>query len=109
MILNGENMNTTRLKQVIEYLEEKKRNNFTGSIRISFELGQIVALNEANRHDILTSQIEDYAVVGECFTMASNSLFSGHLSFVFCEGHITDYSYSKTLKGETLRKFFEGK
>lgn len=102
-------MNELRIKQVIEYLEEKQKSQFTGSIRISFEFGNVVAINEANRHDLLTDEAKSNDIVAECFKMASDPLFSGHLSFVFKNGNVTNYSYAKMLKGDTLKRFFSNK
>lgn len=108
--LYGEEMNDIRiknisLKNVSDYLETKTINQFTGSVRLSFEFGKLVAINEANQHDILTDKADD-SVVAKYLKLASDPLFSGHLSFVFLQGKVTNYSYSKTLKGDTLKKFF---
>ena len=61
-----------RFNRIFAYLNRKKDEQFSGSIKLSFESGVC-------------------AVV-----------------FVFEDGKITEYSYSKTYKGDTLKKFLGG-
>ena len=45
-----------RFNCIVEYLNEKQTSNFTGSVKLSFENGDIVMVNEANKHDLPTSK-----------------------------------------------------
>lgn len=92
---------------IVEYLQNKsKKSSFTGSIKLSFENGEIVAINEANKHDLPTTHnTKGEQIVSDYLKIAADSNFNGAVVFVFDSGKVTDYSYSRTYKGETLKKF----
>ena len=94
-----------RFSCIVEYLNQKQKSNFTGSVKLSFENGEIVAVNEANRHDLPLTKAGDESVIKKYLDMANNPLFNGAVVFVYDSGKVTDYSYSKSYKGETLKKF----
>lgn len=91
---------------IVEYLNEKQSSNFTGSVKLSFESGEIVALNEANRHDLPTTKnTRGERIIADYLKTATGRNFNGAVVFVFDSGKCTDYSYSRTYKGETLKNF----
>ena len=96
----------THYKRIVEYLEEKQNTNFTGSVKLSFENGEIVALNEANKHDLPTSANDKgVQLITDYIKTATDRSFNGAVVFVFNAGTCTDYSYSRTYKGDTLKNF----
>ena len=98
----------THYNRIIAYLEEKQKANFTGSVKLSFENGEIVAVNEANKHDLPKSKNEKgVQLITDYLRTATDKNFNGAVVFVFNSGKCTDYSYSRTYKGDTL-KFFLG-
>lgn len=94
-----------RFNRIFEYLNRKKNEQFSGSIKLSFESGTCVAISEANRHDIPLTKVENETIAVSCLNMAEKHDFNGAVVFVFEDGKITEYSYSKTYKGDTLKKF----
>ena len=94
-----------RFNRIFEYLNRKEDEQFSGSIKLSFESGICVAISEANRHDIPLTKTENDNVASRCLNMAEKPDFNGAVVFVFESGKITEYSYSKTYKGDTLKKF----
>lgn len=93
-----------RFNCIVEYLEKKKSEKFSGSTKLSFEGGCIVAINEANKHDLPMSNISDVETVETLLNKIDHS-FNGAIMFVYDRGDITQYAYSNSYKGETLRKF----
>lgn len=94
-----------RFNRIFAYLNRKKDEQFSGSIKLSFESGVCIAISEANRHDIPLTKTRDNAIAVNCLAMAEKHDFNGAVVFVFDDGKITEYSYSKTYKGDTLKKF----
>lgn len=94
-----------RFNRIFEYLNRKEDEQFSGSIKLSFESGICVAISEANRHDIPLTKTENETIAVSCLAMAEKNDFNGAVVFVFEDGKITEYSYSKTYKGDTLKKF----
>lgn len=94
-----------RFNRIFEYLDRRKYEQFSGSIKLSFEGGICVAINEANRHDIPLTKTENNNIAESCLNMAAKNDFNGAVVFVFENGRISEYSYSKTYKGDTLKKF----
>ena len=95
-----------RFNCIVEYLNEKQTSNFTGSVKLSFENGDIVMVNEANKHDLPTSKnTKGEQFIAEFLRNATEDNFNGAIVFVFDSGKCTDYSYSRTYKGETLKNF----
>ncbi len=94
-----------RFNCIVAYLSEKQKSKFTGSIKLSFEGGDVVAVNEANKHDLPLTKNDESNVIDKYLNMASDPLFNGAVVFVFESGEVTEYSYSKSYKGETLKRF----
>lgn len=95
-----------RFNCIVEYINEKLLSNFTGSVKLSFENGDIVAVNEANKHDLPTTKnTKGNDLVAEYLNLATKHDFNGAVVFVYDSGRVTDYSYSRTYKGETLKNF----
>ncbi len=95
-----------RFNYIVEYLNNKKNKNFTGSTKLSFENGRLVAINEANKHDLPVTSIKDNQnIVEECLSMAKDTIFNGAIIFVFEAGNVIQYAYSKSYKGDTLKKY----
>lgn len=89
--------------RIAEYLAKLERRNFTGSIRLSFEAGVLVAASEANRHDFpVTPADGGRDIVSWLLAMAGDPAFYGALVFVFRQGSIESYSYSRSYRGEKL-------
>lgn len=94
----------TRFNCVVEYLNGKSKSNFTGSVKLSFERGEVVAVSEANIHDLPTTPNKMGDLLVEAYLKtASADNFNGAIVFVFNAGKVTDYSYARTYKGDTLK------
>ena len=95
-----------RFNCIVEYLGRKKTQKFSGSVKLSFENGNAVAINEANRHELpVTPTNNGNAILDTLLNEAKKPMFNGAIIFVFETGNITAYAYSKSFKGETLKKF----
>lgn len=94
-----------RFNRIFAYLDRKKKELFSGSIKLSFECGDCIAISEANRHDIPLTKTENNNIAESCLNMAAKTDFNGAVVFVFESGKIAEYAYSKTYKGDTLKKF----
>lgn len=95
-----------RFNCIVEYLNGKQDRKFTGSVKLSFENGNAVAINEANRHELPVTKTEDGNIIlNELLNESQRPMFNGAIVFVFKSGRIIAYAYSKSFKGETLKKF----
>lgn len=96
--------------RIIEYLQKKIIQQFTGSIKLSFENGAIVAIFEANRFDIPTSQSETNTneTIQKYIEMIKGTNYNGAIVFVFKNGEVIEYAYSRTYKGEVLQNCLNG-
>ena len=94
-----------RSKCIAEYLQKKQSAFFSGSVKLSFERGDIVAINEANRYDLPTTKLENgEQIVADLLEDATDSDFFGTIVFVFEGGTCKEYAYSRTFKGDLLRR-----
>ena len=95
-----------RFNCIVEYHNGKQDRKFTGSVKLSFENGNAVAINEANRHELPVTKTEDgNTILNELLNESRRPMFNGAIVFVFESGTIIAYAYSKSFKGETLKKF----
>lgn len=96
-----------RFNCIIEYLNNRVKEAYTGSVKLSFERGECVLLHEANQHDlpVTASDSETQDIIKKYLEMAKDPIFNGAIVFVFENGEIKSFSYSKTYKGETLKKY----
>lgn len=92
---------------IINYLKSKKETVFTGVIKLSFELGELVSLSEYNAFDTPTESIANkdiFKFIKEC----CKPDFFGSVILVYKTGFLERCGYSKTLKGEYLKTFLRG-
>lgn len=93
-----------RFNCIVEYLNKKESEHFTGSTKLSFESGNCVAINEANKHDLPTTDVEESFCVISLLQQTKNPIFNGAIVLNYDNGKVTQYAYSKSFKGETLKK-----
>ena len=92
-----------RFNRVVEYINEKKMQKFSGVCKLGFENGGLVAITETNRVEIL---YPEYKInPDDCLQMTQDPLFSGSILLEFENGIISSCSYLKSYKGETLRRY----
>ncbi|MGP1458961.1 MAG: hypothetical protein ACTTKL_06600 [Treponema sp.] len=92
-----------RFNRVVEYVDEKKKQKFSGVCKLGFENGGLVAISETNRAEII---YPEYKINPDaCLQMAQDPIFSGSILLEFENGSILSCSYLKSYKGETLRKY----
>ncbi len=99
------------LSLIIEYLQKKIKNKLTGSVKLSFESGAIVGICEANKFDLPTTECDADTIetIEKYIVMAKDTSFNGAVIFVFLNGKIIEYAYSRTYKGDLLQKCLTGK
>ena len=95
-------------KNIIAYLENKKVDKFTGSIKLTFEKSKISSVSEANRHDLLTSFNFEKDIIFTFLEQIKDSAYYGSVVFVYEKGIITAYAYTRTYKDETLKNLLGG-
>lgn len=89
-------------ESIIEFLLKKQKTGFTGCVKLSFEDGGVVSINEANHLDIpMTKNFSQNAIV-ENIGMATQKTFNGSIVFLFKKGVVDSYSYTRTYKGKLL-------
>ena len=92
-----------RFNTVIDYVNGLKTKKFSGTCKLGFENGALVALTETNRAEIV---YPEYRIAPEtCISMSNNSLFSGTIMLEFENGIILNCSYVKSYKADTLRQY----
>lgn len=100
----------THFDYIVDYLSEKEKSLFTGSIKFSFERAKLVSIVESSsfdEFDISQILIENNKQCGDLLKPCFNDNFCGWISFFIKGGEATGYNYLKTLKGENIMKFLE--
>ena len=83
------------------YLQKKLCEKFTGVIKLGIEHGMIVAMSKNNKVDIpITSE----TVPQELLIAAEKIDFYGTLVLEFLNGIVSGYAYTRTYKGDMLKK-----
>lgn len=86
------------------YVDRKRKEKFTGSVKFSFERGQLVTLNESNSFGVETSAVGSDSISSGLLRRATGASFNGSVIFVFRDGDITEYGYIQTYKSWTLEQ-----
>lgn len=95
-------------KNIIAYLDSKKEEQFTGSIKLTFEKSKISTISEANKHDLLTTTNYEKDIIHALLKKTNESFFYGSVVFGYERGKITSYAYTRTFKDETLKNLLGG-
>lgn len=88
---------------ILEYLKNKTESKFTGAIRISYEKGKVVLLNEASSFDIETDVMNE-GNLEKIFREALSDSFFGYIVIEFKDGVKSRYGFSRSYRGDDLKK-----
>ena len=88
--------------EIIDFLEKKKAQGFTGCVKMSFEDGELSFITEANHLETPRSKIFSQKTVAELVARTAERGFCGQLIFFFNHGEADFYSFSHTYRGEAL-------
>lgn len=85
-----------------QYLEKKHLQRFTGAVKLGIERGVVVAISENNAVDVPLTETNKIPL--EIVMKASRPDFFGTLVFEFDKGDCIYYAYTRTFKGDMLKK-----
>lgn len=88
--------------EIIDFLEKKKAQGFTGCVKMVFEDGRLSLVMEANRLDFPMSKVFSQKAILGLVDIAEKRNFCGTLVFSFNHGEIDFYSYVRNYRGEEL-------
>ena len=91
--------------RITDCLDKKRRQGFSGCVKMAFEDGKLSLVSEANHLDFPMSKVFSRETVLELAGMASEKGFCGTLVFFFNRGEIEFYSYLRNYKGDSLEAF----
>lgn len=88
--------------EIAGFLEKKRRQGFTGCVKMVFEDGKLSLVTEANRLEIPRSKIFSQKAVFELLATTAEKGFCGTLVFFFNRGEMESYSFSRNYRGDSL-------
>ena len=89
-------------EKIIDFLRQKRRQGFTGCVKMAFEDGKLSFILEANHLDLPMTKIFSQKEVSELVAITAESGFCGQLVFFFNHGKIDFYSFVRNYRGEAL-------
>lgn len=92
-------------KNIIEYLNKKQKELFSGAIKLGFENGRLVALSETNAIDSPTNEIDNDAAI-QLVHNACTKNYNGTVAIIYNSGTPCRGGYIQTWKGEVLKEYF---
>jgi hypothetical protein len=87
--------------------DKKRREKFTGGIKLGFEQGRLVNCVEYSDPERMPPLLPDDFSLRECFRMACSSGFYGSLLFFFKNGTIRNASSVRTWTGPGIQSLLE--
>jgi hypothetical protein len=95
-------------EKILTYLDNKKRECFTGGVKIGFEHGRPSGISENLKPDPETNLLikNDFNIV-EQINLACTGDFFGTLIFVYDCGEVTHFNRIKTIQGTVLSKMLD--
>ena len=88
--------------EIIDFLEKKKAQGFTGCVKMVFEDGVLSVVQEANRLDFPLTKVFSQKTVMELVAATKERNFCGVFVFSFNHGQIDFYSYARSYRGDAL-------
>ena len=88
--------------EIIEFLERKKAQGFTGCVKMVFENGRLSLMQEANRLDFPMSKVFSQKMIPDLVAITAERNFCGTLVFSFNHGETDFFSYVRSYRGEEL-------
>lgn len=95
-------MREEQYRDIVSYLDGKRKTGFNGGVRIGFEKGKPGSIAETDNPDTSIPCIGSGFSIGDKIRMACGEGFHGTLFFVFREGEPTHFSYNRTVSGYEL-------
>ena len=89
-------------KKIIDFLEKKKAQRFTGCVKMVFEDGKLALVQEANHLDFPMTKVFSPKAVFDLVATTQEETFCGTLIFSFSHGQIEFYSFLRSFKGEAI-------
>ena len=89
-------------EKIIDFLDKKRQQGFTGCVKMAFEDGKLSHIIEANHLDLPMTKIFSQKEVSELVAITAESGFCGQLVFFFNHGKIDFYSFVRNYRGEAL-------
>lgn len=88
---------------ILEYLKNKAETKYTGAVRISYEKGKAVLLNEATSFEVETDEMNESNLEKILQETLSESFF-GYIVVEFKGGVKSRYGFSRSYRGDDLKK-----
>lgn len=95
-----------RLQFMMKHIGDKKSEQFTGAVKFGVERGAIVSVGEANAYDavVYTDEIVTQEKIIELLQSSIRISFNGTVVFRFSDGVVNGFAYSRTYKGDELKR-----
>ncbi len=95
-----------RMKFVVKFLEERCNDSFYGAVKFGIERGSIVSVGEANSYDsvLYTDELINNEKLMSLLSPCFKTSFNGTFIFRINDGRIDGYAYSRTFKGDDLKR-----
>ena len=90
-----------------EYIENQKKQKFSGTLKFSFECGSLVGISRSNTDGGHLIPVVDTDPL-EFFNDVKSRFLNGNYILFFDGGKITKYGFCETYKGESLRALLGG-
>jgi hypothetical protein len=84
---------------ILGLFEKKRRENFTGGVKLGFEQGRLVNCSEYSNPEQSPPPVPEGYNLKEKIVKACNTSYYGSLLFILQEGKITHFSYVQTWAG----------
>lgn len=92
---------------VLNNIQEKKDSKFNGAVKFGIEHGAIVSVGESNHFDAVTYENAERLSLALFISSCLKPSFNGTIIFKFESGKLTGYAYSRTFKGDDLKRLME--
>ena len=89
-------------EKTIDFLNKKRRQGFSGCVKMAFEDGKLSHIMEANHLDLPMTKIFSQKEVFDLVAVTAERGFCGQLVFFFNHGKIDFYSFVRNYRGEAL-------
>lgn len=100
-----------KLQFMIQFIRERQEQSFSGAVKFGIERGSIVSIGEANAYDAVLYTdgrfSEGLSISDEINNLVKSAVkisFNGTVVLRFFKGVINGYAYSRTFKGEELKR-----
>ncbi|GHV91197.1 hypothetical protein AGMMS50268_17000 [Spirochaetia bacterium] len=98
----------TPVQNIMLFLEDKAKKNFSGGVKMTFEDGRPVAFVETTHPDTEGLELTIDFDIAEKVKIACRRRFYGTLFLIYDNGKITHYYYNQVWQRHGLEEMLEG-